>query len=201
MKIVDGEKEMKSSDIANVKILIAMHKPYDIPDREPYFPLFCGKSTNNNFDMKCVGDDTGDNISNKNPFYCELTGLYWAWKNLSCDIIGLCHYRRYFAKNICGLRQILSTKDFLESMREADILLPRQEVFDKTIYEQYAESHCEADLQFVRSFLWHHDIESAKVFDVIMDTKALYTYNMFCMRRDKFDAYCKWLFPILESLV
>lgn len=42
------------------------------------------------------GDDTGDNISFKNPNYSELTGLYWVWKNTKQDVIGSCHYRRYF---------------------------------------------------------------------------------------------------------
>lgn len=38
--------------------------------------------------MGYIGDNTGDNISLRNPNYCELTGLYWAWKNLKCDYIG-----------------------------------------------------------------------------------------------------------------
>lgn len=49
--------------------------------------------------MGYIGDNTGDNISLRNPNYCELTGLYWAWKNLKCDYIGLCHYRRYFTNS------------------------------------------------------------------------------------------------------
>ena len=43
----------------------------------------------------CIRDR--DSISNKNDSYCELTGMYWALKNLkNVDVIGLCHYRRYF---------------------------------------------------------------------------------------------------------
>jgi len=42
------------------------------------------------------GDNTGDHISEKNPYYSELTGIYWAWKNTTQDITGSCHYRRFF---------------------------------------------------------------------------------------------------------
>ena len=54
----------------------------------------CRKKEKDN--LGYVGDDTGENISEKNPYYCELTGVYWAWKNLKADYIGLVHYRRQF---------------------------------------------------------------------------------------------------------
>lgn len=44
-----------------------------------------------------AGDDTGDNISIKQPFYSELTVQYWAWKNQQADYYGLCHYRRFLS--------------------------------------------------------------------------------------------------------
>ena len=68
--------------------------------------------------MGYVGDDTGDNISYKNPFYCELTGMYWLWKNYKCDIIGICHYRRFFLENT-----ELITKDYIENILKVMILL------------------------------------------------------------------------------
>lgn len=53
-------------------------------------------------DSKLLGDDTGDNISERRNSFCELTVQYWAWKNVDAEYYGLCQYRRYlsFNKNI-----------------------------------------------------------------------------------------------------
>ena len=79
----------------NVKVIVAAHKPYQMPQDEIYLPVHAGCEGKESIGFQ--GDNTGDNISLKNPFYCELTCLYWAWKNLGCDFIGLVHYRRYFS--------------------------------------------------------------------------------------------------------
>ena len=79
-----------------LKIAVATHKKFQMPTQAGYFPLHVGKSRHTQKLSEYVGDDTGDNISDKNPFFCELTGLYWAWKNLDSDYLGLAHYRRYF---------------------------------------------------------------------------------------------------------
>ncbi|WP_278389529.1 DUF4422 domain-containing protein, partial [Acidaminococcus fermentans] len=83
----------------NITILIAAHKPYWMPSDPVYLPLQVG-AEGKSLIPGYTPDNTGDNISAKNPHYCELTGLYWAWKNLSCEYIGLCHYRRYFGHQV-----------------------------------------------------------------------------------------------------
>ena len=82
----------------DIKILVATHKKYWMPDDDVYVPLHVGAEGKES--LGYLPDNTGDHISSKNPSYCELTGLYWAWKNLDCEYIGLCHYRRYFGKSI-----------------------------------------------------------------------------------------------------
>ncbi|MBQ8242776.1 MAG: DUF4422 domain-containing protein [Bacteroidaceae bacterium] len=86
----------------NIKIIVAHHKESLLLDNDIYLPIHVGK-VNSQIELGIHGDNEGDNISAKNPIYCEMTAIYWAWKNLKADYIGLCHYRRYFTfskKNI-----------------------------------------------------------------------------------------------------
>lgn len=101
----------------NVKILLVSHKPFKIPKGEYFVPIHAGrsiameKSKDGKIDKadldwmlkNTIGDDTGDNISDKNRYYSECSALYWAWKNYdklgNPDYIGLMHYRRHFIFN------------------------------------------------------------------------------------------------------
>ena len=79
----------------NIKIYTMTHKPFKKPDDPVYIPLHVGREISQ--DLGYMGDNTGEHISDLNPYYGELTGLYWIWKNeTEADIIGICHYRRYF---------------------------------------------------------------------------------------------------------
>ncbi|MBU1014283.1 MAG: DUF4422 domain-containing protein [Bacteroidetes bacterium] len=60
-----------------------------------YQPIMAGNSLPG-VGTEFRGDETGENISHKNKYYSELTGIYWVWKNTRQDITGSCHYRRYF---------------------------------------------------------------------------------------------------------
>lgn len=111
----------------DIKILVACHRKFDVPSDPIYFPVHVG--TEGKAPIGFTPDSTGDNISAKNPMYCELTGLYWAWKNLSCDYIGLVHYSRYFAGHrklgttyvtgadlVANLNRLRLDPDFLHSL-------------------------------------------------------------------------------------
>jgi hypothetical protein len=77
-------------------ISIATHKSYEFPNDQNYLPIQVGKAISKD-DLKLQGDDSGDNISSLNKYFCELTAHYWMWKNVKSDVYGLCHYRRYFS--------------------------------------------------------------------------------------------------------
>ena len=74
------------------RILIACHRPYPIPQNSCYLPVEVGAALHTEPIPGTVPDNTGDNISHKNKNYCELTALYWAWKNLEAEAVGLVHY-------------------------------------------------------------------------------------------------------------
>ena len=87
-------------NLKNIQIYVVSHSEEDIKttiSNEIYTPLFVGRNGKDNLGF--LSDDQGDNISEKNPSYCELTGLYWMWKQSKEDIIGLCYYRSYFNNN------------------------------------------------------------------------------------------------------
>lgn len=71
--------------LVNIKILVATHKQYWMPEDSVYMPIHVGRE--GKADIGYTGDHTGDNISLKNANYCELTGLYWAWKILKRIIL------------------------------------------------------------------------------------------------------------------
>jgi hypothetical protein len=145
-------------------------------------------------------DDSGENISEKNREYCELTALYWAWKNLDSDNIGLCHYRRFFASplNRKSFLKVYEAEQFLEYY---DVLLPRERnyVFE-TNYSQYVNSHHSADLDATRQIIEEKHPEYLSPFDKRMSASKGHRFNMFIMKKELADGYCEWLFDILSEL-
>lgn len=135
------------------KIIIAMHKPYKTPEESVYLPLQVGAEGKDSI-LGLVCDNTGENISAKNPTYCELTGLYWAWKNLDADAIGLVHYRRYFTGKSRSYRKahannlmdcVLTTAEAGDLMEAYDIVVPtKRKYYIESLYSHYAHTRCQA---------------------------------------------------------
>jgi len=212
----------------NIKLLVAAHKPYWMPSDPMYVPLHVGRKGKQDLGLGWQGDDTGDNISEKNAHYCELTGLYWAWKNLEADAIGLVHYRRHFAgieftashKStwydrllilLWGLKSsnsIEAKRDSVISSSRVERLLsvapivvpPKRDYFIETVEDQYVHAHHRKDIICLRRVLADRTPESLRFFDELMHGTRTHLFNMFIMRRAEFDAYCTWLFDILFEL-
>ena len=176
-------------------IIVAAHKPYRMPQDACYLPLQVGAAGKP--DIGFQRDDEGENISARNANWCELTGLYWAWRNLKADAVGLVHYRRHFK----GAHGIATGAEIAALLEKTDVILPRKRnYFIETTRSQYVHAHHAEDLDLTRTILAERHPEYVKAFDAAMASTKGHRFNMFVMRRPQFDAYCTWLFDVLLEL-
>ena len=192
-----------------VKILVASHKEYRMPDDSIYLPLHVGAegkvdADGQPLDLGWTKDNTGDNISRLNPGFCELTGLYWAWSNLKADYIGLVHYRRHFClkkKSRDPFENIITGAELRPILGQYWVFVPKKRrYFIETLYSHYAHTHYAEHLDATREVIAERCPEYLPSFDRIMRRRYGYMFNMMIMRRDLADKYCKWLFDILFAL-
>jgi len=183
------------------QIVVAVHKPYPMPQDPLYLPVQAGRALHTSLGF--TGDDSGENISSKNPHYCELTCLYWAWKNLDADAIGLCHYRRYFADRPFDRKwdRILSGAQAEKLLSNVPVVLPKKRnYYIETGWSQYAHAHHEEDLLTVQAILEAKWPTYIPAFDRTLKRTSGHRFNMFIMKRETLDAYCTWLFAVLAEL-
>ena len=185
----------------NVKIIIAAHKPYWMPQDDIYLPVHVGSVGKPSIGF--ARDDTGDHISEKNPKFCELTGLYWAWKNLSAEYIGLAHYRRHFSIKVRkNLKESVLSREQLEPiLLKTDVILPKKRhYFVETIYSHYAYTFDASHLDITREIILEKYPAYLENFDRKMKARSAHMFNMLIMKREYLDQYCTWLFDILFEL-
>ena len=179
----------------DLKVVVAAHKPYRMPEDPAYLPLQVGAAGRSPIGF--ARDDEGEGISERNANWCELTGLYWAWKNLRADAIGLVHYRRHFS----GSRGIATGAELEAALASADVILPRRRLyFIETTYSQYAHAHHAVDLDETRRIVAELHPDCVESFDRAMKSVGGHRFNMFVMKKDLLDDYCEWLFGILFEL-
>lgn len=183
----------------NIKLIVAAHKAYRMPEDSMYLPLHVGKE-GKDLDLGFVGDNTGENISLKNPSFCELTGIYWAWKNLDADYIGLCHYRRHFSLKPGKDKwsSILTGPQAQSLLKDCSVILPKKRnYYIETVYGQYVHAHPAEPLDLALSLAAEQSEAYAQAVAQLKKRSWTHIYNMFIMRKDLFDRYCQWLFDIL----
>ena len=186
-----------------ITVLIATHKKYKMPSDDMYLPLHVGAK-----DKDKIGyttDDTGKNISEKNPYFCELTGIYWAWKNLDTDYIGLAHYRRHFTSKKINKKDlfdsVLTYNEASEMLENKDIIVPKlRKYYIENLYSHYANTLYVEPLDITGRIIEEKYPEYKNEFDKLHKRTSAHMFNMFIMKKDKFNEYCEWLFDILFEL-
>lgn len=179
-------------------IYIATHKKFNPPHLEGYIPLHVGAE--NKEHLGYIEDNTYDNISLKNPSFCELTGLYWIWKNCSDEYIGLVHYRRYFGKSSLSnsIEHIYTYAQMIGFLETADIVLPYIEHFKENAKSEILQECCtKVNFDRLRNTIEELNPEYLADFDQFFRSNRATLFNMLFCHRKVFDSYCSWLFNIL----
>ena len=186
----------------NIKIIVASHKPYEMPSDTIYVPLQVGAAGKTGFGFE--RDDTGENISEKNPYYCELTGLYWAWKNLEAEYIGLAHYRRHFCgkcKSSNKMERVIRGVEVEGLLQKAKVIVPqKRKYYIESLYSHYAHTHYGEHLELVNEIVSKQCPEYLQAYRNVLQQTEGYMFNMMIMEKSLLNQYCQWLFPILGEL-
>lgn len=192
-----------------VVIGVAAHKPYRMPADPAYLPVHVGAALHPGACPGFQPDDEGESISHLNASHSELTGLYWLWKNAEADVKGLVHYRRLLGSPDPARRRAgdpldrVATGEELESLVRGSgvVLARRRSYYIETVYGHYGHTFDAAQFDACREVLADMCPEYVPAWDRLMRSRGAHIYNMFAMRGDLFDAYCAWLFPLLDELV
>ncbi|MBS4462094.1 MULTISPECIES: DUF4422 domain-containing protein [unclassified Facklamia] len=186
-----------------INILIATHRQVNLPKLQGYLLVQCGSKINDKIKTEYQRDDDGENISELNPYYSELTGLYWAWKNLETDILGLVHYRRFFVKNKSAkelLDRVLDADSIVKLLESKDIVVPKKtNYYIETLESHYSNTLNDSHIDVLRNIIMTNYPSDIHVFNEVMQQTGGYMYNMFIANKKISDEYCEWLFPILDD--
>lgn len=215
----------------NIKIFLSYHKDSVRISSEILTPIHVGRAlaSQETKDKLCdiIGDDTGDNISSKNPNYCELTAQYWAWKNCDADYIGFMHYRRHlnfnvnmtFPENCWGvISENFFSEQYIKKFGLSDDnisnIVCKYDIItvspwsvcnanSKNIYDHYKSSDKKLfikDYDHALNILKKLYPNYTEDIDIYNNQNLGYFTNIFIMKKEIFNEYCEWLFNILFKL-
>lgn len=195
-------------------LLVCLHKPFPVPQSPLLRPVQVGAALAGEAIPGCARDDGGENISERNPSYCELTAQYWAWKNLKADYYGFFHYRRYLYPGLTAKRpyrvEARPTAELLDKLgwdrfpaliRDYDLIAPRGEDMRRSVRAHYAgaKHHRGADLELMEAIVREKTPEYAGAMEEYLSGSVCYFGNLYVMARPLFERYCGWLFPLLAE--
>lgn len=208
-----------------IKIFISCHKECNLLRNKYIQPIQVGCSVSGQHFNNMFHDDDGDNISYLNPMYCELTAQYWAWKNVDADYYGFMHYRRYFSFNPNLLPEDPYGNIVLDDLSADNLkklyldeetvrtLVPQYDVITlipnemrylgaETVYQHAKEEspfHRIEDLDKIIDIINTRHPEYKSSAEKYLNSSYGYFCNMYILRKEIFQAYCEWLFDILET--
>lgn len=178
-----------------IKIFVATHNPGSVRKDDVYTPIHVGRAISKfkteMADM--IGDDTGDNISEKNSSYSEMTAHYWIWKNVhDVEYVGLCHYRRFFGLDI-------TSENIDQIMRGYDVVMVDPAFQLDSVYSCFVKfiggENMAIAAQVVKKLC-------PEYFDTLIslgNELKFHPFNMFICKKEVHNRYSEWMFPILKE--
>ena len=195
--------------MADIRLFVCCHEPVQVPSYPLLCPLQVGAALAGKRFPGFAHDDEGENISAQNRAYCELTGQYWAWKNVQADWYGFFHYRRYLYPDVQVRRPYIIWREpdlaelgydrFPRLIEQYDMILPKGEDMHVPVREHYAWAHRGSDLVLAEKIVRQMHPEMADAMEGYLGSTKQYFGNIFIMGRDVFQDYCAWLFPLLAA--
>ncbi len=180
---------MANNEFVLYEVKSDQDKPLDFhPELNPYEKqIQAGAALTDNVIAE-TRDDTGDNISRKNRMYCEMTAVYWIWRNTDHDWIGIEHYRRH----------LLVKPEMLKE--NVDAIMPLPYICYPHEMAQFLRFTTENVLNALFRALEDLHPHEYEDYYKILYGKYQYTYDLVCARRYVFDNYCRWFFEITEYM-
>ncbi len=158
----------------NVQIYVLTHETIETIDNEIYFPLQIGRS-----DQK-------------------LSGIYRIWKDVKCDIVGICRYNQYFVRD----ERLLESSYIEETIQRYPMIIspgePAGRRGKETLWEKTEAGR--SVLRVCREVIAGRYPEYEKAFDFSIRTDVIPCADLMIARKDMFDRYCMWLSDILSEV-
>jgi hypothetical protein len=196
---------------SKLRILVCYYKDIFLkPNHESYYLLQCGVDSTG-IDLGIQKDNLNSNISSRNKYWSEITGLYWAWKNLpKTDYVGLCSYRRYFNFKYSSKPIEIITLESASKInsieipnlntifKSHDIIIPIPYTFAYNFKKICEMNYRIEDFKVLQNCIHElfPDYDDA-YFKIFNQTNKFIGHNMFIMKWDDYNEYCNWVFIIL----
>jgi len=137
-----------------------------------------------------VFDDDGDNISDMNWVFGDLTATYWIWKNSDYDIVGTSQYRRFWDDSLA--HQVFD-KDTL--------YIQDPVIFEQSLKEQYIGSHGDLGIKVLDELVASKKIGlSQAMLEKTYALRYLHSCNMFIAHKPTYDKFCEVLFEMVYEI-
>lgn len=208
---------------SKIAIYIVTHQIADLPASDHFVPIQAGRGINPKLAM--LGDETGDNISAKNPYYAEITPMYWVWKNATLpDHVGFFHYRRFlnfgkeYPEKLHWSEKVFTdfsqrthakfgwdSRTLSKKVTPYDIVTPKREEvlqppsWDKptTLYAHYDCLHHIHDLELALEAIEKYYPKYRTVANEVIDDCMACFCHMYVMKKSVFADYMLWLTTVL----